>query len=391
LARGLFHLAEFREAGQIFSSAAGFARSSDERALLLARAVASFAKINDASAINVTVGRMKAVVGDDPTVELRVLRALADNDKNDNGYKDSAIPLLERIVELAPDDYDVRFSLGHAHSNFSNQPLALLHYSSIPESKRSGAAWNNLGVACDAVDIPADAVLAYRKAEEAGETLAMSNLASKFLEAGFLDEAKAECERALKLDDPHRNVGLTWSRAKVLPDEERNRREATREKARPMSDFYRLMGRGMVRPDIEKLSQFWRAPECPIKVTIDGKNFVGEGKYEERTLGRLLRTFGESLGMPQPLESETHRVTYTGVINGRTVFGHVYRRRDGEVAPATSLLSAAGGDRPSISMVLSDDGQELRVMERSKTLDAKFYSLTHMADEGYDASQSTAT
>jgi len=47
----------------------------------------------------------------------------------------------------------------------------------IPEQERHSATWNNLGVEFDLSSLPSKSVNAYRKAEEKGETLAMSNLA----------------------------------------------------------------------------------------------------------------------------------------------------------------------------------------------------------------------
>lgn len=38
-----------------------------------------------------------------------------------------SIPPLERIVELVPDDHDAKFSLAYAHSQNSNDDLAILH------------------------------------------------------------------------------------------------------------------------------------------------------------------------------------------------------------------------------------------------------------------------
>ena len=86
-------------------------------------------------------------------------------------------------------------------------------------------AWNNLGVAFDEFAMRSKSVSAYRKAEEAGETLAMSNLARKFISAGFVEEAEAECNKALKLQDYHKNIGHTLAKLKDLPDEEDKKEE----------------------------------------------------------------------------------------------------------------------------------------------------------------------
>jgi len=90
-------------------------------------------------------------------------------------------------------------------------------------------AWNNLGVAFDQSALRAKSVDAYRKAEEAGETLAMSNLALKYLLVGFVKEAEEECNKALVLKDYHKNIGHTLAKLKDLPDEENKKQENSRE------------------------------------------------------------------------------------------------------------------------------------------------------------------
>jgi hypothetical protein len=90
--------------------------------------------------------------------------------------KDLSIPILERILEITPDDNSTRFSLAYKYSDRNND-LSLFHYLRIPEHERKSMAWNNLGVVFRQLDLPAKSVEAYRKAEEMGGTLAMSNIA----------------------------------------------------------------------------------------------------------------------------------------------------------------------------------------------------------------------
>src|SRR6202521_367143 len=67
----------------------------------------------------------------------------------------------------------------------------------IPSEERKQMTWNNLGVVLDHFGLLGMAVQAYRKSEDMGETLAMSNLAQKFIFAGFVREAQEQCDKAL--------------------------------------------------------------------------------------------------------------------------------------------------------------------------------------------------
>lgn len=90
--------------------------------------------------------------------------------------------------------------------------MALYHYLLIPHEERHKSTWNNLGYVRDKLKLPANSVKAYKKAAELGETLAMSNLAYKYIRGGFLEDAKAQCDRALATPSPHKSI---WGRSVV--------------------------------------------------------------------------------------------------------------------------------------------------------------------------------
>ena len=156
------------------------------------------------------------------------------------------------------------------------------------------------------MELPAQAVEAYRKAESDNNTLAMSNLASKLLKAGFLAEALAECEKALTIEDAHKNVGLTWSRAKATPDEERDRLNKILAEAGPTSDFYRQFGHAIAR-GVPEFPKSWKAPECIVSVTIKGNVFTAEGAYETPGLAGLLFALAGPQGVAASPKAMKHK------------------------------------------------------------------------------------
>src|SRR5262249_18403863 len=198
------------------------------------------------------------------------------------------IAIMERTAELQPDNDDIRFSLAYKHSERGNNDLALFHYLKIREAERQPTTWNNLGVAFEQTGLPGKAVSAYRESERLGETLAMSNLAQKFLSAGFLSEAQQECEKGLRVENFHKNVASTLAELRGVPDEEDKRLTETLEKAKPTSDFYRLFGRAISRLEPTEMAPRWKGPEFELAVKLTGSEFEAVGSYEQLGLGLAL-------------------------------------------------------------------------------------------------------
>jgi tetratricopeptide (TPR) repeat protein len=369
LAKGLAHIGEGRAAARTFETAAGKASTSKKRVRLLALAARAFARSNQDDDVARLITEMRVDAETMPELELQVLDTLVDISRTKNDLK-ASIPPLERIVELNPDDYDARFSLAYAHSQKSNDALALFHYMKIPDDRRTGATWNNVGVSSDEQGLAVKAVAAYKNAETLNETLAMSNLAAKYLKAGFLHEAMGYCEKALQMEKPHRNVGLTWAEAKSVTETEALRLDKILAEAAPISDFYRLFGHAETRTPPEQWPQTWIAREAPIQVTIKDTEFIAEGRYETVGLAGLLT--GNFFGTPP--SPQKYFVTYRGVVNGRTVRGTVDRGFEAERHPSSLLSNMTTNSE--VLMVLTHDGSELKVMETLKSPgNVRFYSL----------------
>jgi tetratricopeptide (TPR) repeat protein len=188
---------------------------------------------------------------------------------------------MERAIEIQPDDDKRRFLLAHKHWETGSNDLALFHYLKIREPQREGGTWNNLGVAFERAGLPAKAVEAYRQSEHLGETLAMSNLAQRFLSAGFLSEAREQCEKAFKLENFHQNVASTFAELTNIPDKEDKAQALATERAKPISDFYRQFGRAMTQPEPVEVATRWNGPDCDLSVKLAQHAFEAFGSYEQ--------------------------------------------------------------------------------------------------------------
>jgi tetratricopeptide (TPR) repeat protein len=295
---------------------------------------------------------------------LQTLREVAELRKE----HDLALAAMERIVECEPDNRDTRFSLAYKYSERGNNDLALFHYLRIPAQQRDALAWNNLGVAYDRFSMPAKAVDAFRQAKSRGETLAMSNLANKLIGAGFLEEARQQCDEALKTDH-HENVGHALARIRETPDAEGNTETELLTKAKRKSDFYRHFGRALSGAGTMTLSGTWNAPTCALQVVVEGSSFRATGAYEV-TEGALANALiGSRRGQIQRTN-----LRYRGTVTSRAIEGEV--TREGDSATAAQTLLDHFGRCLKFLMYLSDDEKELRVMENPESSDPRFYALS---------------
>lgn len=284
-----------------------------------------------------------------------------------NALKDDLlIEVMERIVELKPDDFDTRFWLAYKHSEKERNDMALFHYLQIPPAGRNPITWNNLGASFQQFSMPGKAVEAYRTSAESGETLAMSNIGYKLMHAGFLNEAEEEFKKALKIESFHGNVGEGIAALRSLPDEEDVKQKDVLEKAKPKIDYFRRLGRAIARPAVTKLSNRWYGPDCELAVTIIDDEFRASGEYE-----RSGNAFGLMLAAVKPTR---HKIEYVGKVVGCRVDGFIQRTSDGE--PPSLLSSLAFEDnKTKFAMIMDPDVGRIEVIEDPASLSPRFHEL----------------
>lgn len=376
LARIFSHFDEFEKAAVWYERAAETADDSAEKLQLIGKAACAYQEAKKDLLAEELVARMRSMCAGTDKGELEVLateRKLSEVEKND----EILIGTMERLLAVNPDDTETRFSLAYKYSLRGNSDLAALHYERIPYAKRTAVTWNNLGVAFDQIGMPAKSVDAYRKSQEMKETLAMSNLANKLIGAGFLIEAQAICDEALQIKDVHKNVGGTLERLKEVPDEEVAKETEARNKARPVSEFYREFGSGVARPTPDKLAARWQGPDCVLDLVLSRTSFSATGSYERSSTGGLwsLMIYGEGDATGKARDASIrYQIEYQGTVRGQAIVGGIVRRKEGEPVKAATLLTS-GDDRTPVLMVLSEDGSELRVCEKPTGSSPRFYTL----------------
>ncbi len=359
-----------------FEASAKFPINPDDELMLLGKAAAAYQCANLPEASVALLGSMRLKADDKGRREEMILNALIEISKvsNDDFVLISA---MERLLELDPADKETRFTLAYKYSEMEEDELAAFHYSRIPTHDRSAIAWNNLGVSLDRLGLHSRAIGSYRRSEEGGETLAMSNLANKLIEAGFLIEAQRICDVALSKEDYHKNIGTTLGRLKELPDEEEKSEAEAFAKASPKSDFYRKFGAALTRSLPLDFPTVWQGKRGSLSCVIDGRNISLTGTYEDRAtgiIGLALRGLS-SVATDADISPVRWIIQYTGTLHGRAVIGKVSRKRVDNAQVATSLLGSID-DSQQVLMAYDDEQRELSVLEKDGRGTPTFYSLT---------------
>lgn len=134
----------------------------------------------------------------------------------------------EAALDIEPCDTDLRFMLAYSYSQNKDAKLSLLHYKKLTDTTVNSMAFNNLGVQYDELKLKVKCTESYYKATGYNETLAMANLARKYLNEGFTKDAQELVDRANKLSNEgikvDYRVGDAQKRIKDLTEEE-NKKE----------------------------------------------------------------------------------------------------------------------------------------------------------------------
>jgi hypothetical protein len=305
---------------------------------------------------------------------IKILREVAEKQKN----YDTVLGLNEKLLQITPDDTDSRFKLAYRYSQANLEGVALFHYLNIHYSDRESGTWNNLGVQFNHFDLAGKAVEAFRKAEDLGETLAMSNLAFNFITGGFLREAEDICNKAMGIKNCDKRVNQAITRLKELPDEETKKQEEIISKALPLSEFFIKFGHALLQLEPPDQEGRWQGPDCELKITLKNGTFSAVGEYEWKNSG--LGLINAPVGLRTaalPPTVKRFRIVYEGSVQGRAINGTVRREEIGKPVVPPTLLGGTDYESSAL-LVISDSMRQIVVYERVKGNKPKFYGLDHI-------------
>lgn len=365
LAMAYQYYGEHEKAAHSYELSAEMSNNEHKKLETYGQAAISFSRAKHKKECDRIISHMKqlsAKIENSEEQLIRPLRVIAEQEGNDDLY----MGLTEKLIGIIPDDVDIHFSSAYRYSERGEEALALTHYLSIPARKRTAMAWNNLGVQYETFELHAKSIEAFRNAESLDETLAMSNLANRLLETGFLPEADEIVKNALKKDDYHKNVGHTLNRIKGLPDLEDKKLAQILDDILPIKQFYRLYGDALLDTDITEYQGKWKGTSCDFNVLITNHRLLAKG-FVKRTKSLLLIPDGNN-------QTEEYVLRYEGAVTGRAING-VFIDESVEKLTKTSSILTGGVQGIKFLMIVSKTFDEIKVLLKNKDK-PKVYTLT---------------
>lgn len=339
-------------------------KEDDEKRKLIhygeaAIAYAKAKKKDDLRILVVKIKELAKTVEDGEIILLKILRDVAEKQDDKIGY----LAFAERLLAQKPDDNETRFSLAYAHSNKEHEELALYHYLKIPYKSRNPSAWNNLGVAHERLGLEGKAIEAYRKSEENGETLAMDNIAKKYLTGGFFTEAQLQCDKAKSDEGYNKNIDDTLFKLKNKKEDEVSKQKDILDKVELSHNFYVDFGRAAAKEDVQDIKGVWTATQCLLDLEIKDGRFRAYGTYDIQN--GLLRALSGG-----EVSNKKYEILYEGDVVGFAINGTIRISEIGESTKPKTLLAYAE-DTNNVLMVISDDLIVINVYQESATYDYK--------------------
>nr|WP_321980074.1 toll/interleukin-1 receptor domain-containing protein [uncultured Cohaesibacter sp.] len=355
VARGYLHFDDFEKAKSHFRIAIKYTEDRSKKLGLLGDLAEISQELVSTEEVSEILQEMRDLVKgpEDEELLLAKLTNLSD------WYKDDVLKaaMLERELAIDPTDTSKRFDLAYLYSQTGKEALSMFHYEKIPANQRNGMTWNNLGVAYRHFSIKGKSINAFRKAEEKGETLAMSNLAYELMGSGFLPEAEEILRKAQSNSIYHDNVASALVRLKEIPGKERAAHEDKLKGVTSKSQFLSHVGEHLWLQAPNITSDTMSDSDCELIIRIEGDLFFASGSFQ-----RKAPPLGNSLsGTIIREKDETYTVEYRGRFIGKVVIGERTKKKEGS-GPTVSTLLGISETTQKFIIVMPEGDKEVRGM-----------------------------
>jgi tetratricopeptide (TPR) repeat protein len=312
---------------------------------------------------------LKDNVEDAEWILLNEMARIALLNKEDDNY----LAFLEGYLDEKPNDHGKRFSLAYKYSELGNKGSAIYHYKILTEQNPDDAVWNNMGAAQSDMKLLTKSIQAYRESEKLGSTLAMGNMAFRFINAGFIEEADKLCALAVKKPDFDAQVASAITKIKEVRTEEDHKLNEIIENIKPRRNFYVRYAHACTKRPLPEISGTWRGPNCDLNVIFKGNEFDATGSYEETRGGGGLALGNALLGrIPPP--TPPAKVMISIKYSGKSI-GYGIRYKLEFQGKGDTILTGFPKENKEGLMVISGDLDEIEVYEKGVGGNDKYYSL----------------
>jgi tetratricopeptide (TPR) repeat protein len=279
-----------------YEQAIASSRTDEERAghiVSLAGCIADIGKVDEAMQRLVDALRTAACGPN----QARLYEKVAELEKQ-RGNAFNAALAREMVAFNRPEDTSARFAAAYAQSDADLLHISCTNYSTLLSFDPSNTwALNNQGVMLNKLGMPIRAVAMYRRAAERSNTLAMANLAYKFLSEGFAREAEELIDAARKEPSPHENVGRAMAAVAEAKEKEDGTFQAIVQRGVQQQQFFHSYFPALLISEAigPVPTNEWFVKSTPAQVTMEGSDLVvewGNGSDRRRIQGMLKNRAG---------------------------------------------------------------------------------------------------
>jgi hypothetical protein len=136
---------------------------------------------------------------------------------------------------------------------------------------------NNVGVCFEGLNLERYAVGWFNDALKRGNHLAAGNLGYRYLNAGFVSDARKAIETSLKEPEPNARVVQCLAEIQGSKDSDATKYEEIEEVASSQRVFFRRLGDALVHPMTIDPSGDWKFPSCTVRFSLSGHQLTGVG------------------------------------------------------------------------------------------------------------------
>lgn len=232
---------------------------------------------------------------------------------------------LEKALEFTPNDSECLFDTAYQASECHFDELSLLHYSKLTLDDSNPTAFNNLGISLKELKLKGESINSLQRASQLGETLASANLAYRYMEEGFYEQAESILDEAITKKDYHENINHALSDLKNFKRTEFEQKEKIQKDAQQIQRFMqryassRYMAGKISQPLTTKLSLsftgglYWqeienkKSEEKHFEFTFayESDRFIAKGKMNNLSIELKIGREKDELGLSTLLTSST--------------------------------------------------------------------------------------
>jgi hypothetical protein len=339
-------------ASNYFFIAAKLSSNSEAKISLYGLAAIALLKSNDKKLGLKYLGEAKEISSQETKTDCKIeyLRQLIKYFKEANEI-DLFVAYSEKLLKLEPYHFGIRFDLAYQYWSIKLYGLSYFHYHKLEKSNPSDSISNNIGVSASSLNLESKSIQYYKQAIAKGNTLAMSNLADKLSNSGFLDEAKEYCNQAMLNKYYHDNIITSLKTIKDKEAIENAEEEKALKAAEKDHDLFASLGDSLLEDKFENLKSKWKFPNYVLEITIIEDEFTGKGEYYETKIRNLLQIGSTDI-------KTTLLVFFNGKITGKAIFfqSEIYRN----TKEKDNLYESGNG------FIFENSQKEILMVDRSK-------------------------